>query len=333
MRNIQMKKIYDLLTPSVRTVAVMGHERPDGDCAGSVLALWHYLKENYSELSVTAYLQPLTENIEFLKGSEEFDIPAITFREDDGAGENYDLAISVDSADLNRIGAGKEAFKAAKHTACIDHHATNTGFAEVNYVIPEAAAACEVLCDLLDMDKVSRDTAICLYTGIAHDSGVFRYEATTGETLRKTAVLMERGVPFSEIIRKSIAENSYRERKVAAQILTESTLIPEERFMYAKASKAFQERNMVTDMQLGGVVSYLNGVQEAEVVLFIYQRADGTWKGSLRTKSVVDATAIASHFNGGGHVRAAGFSYDGDPTDAILQVREITKALLSEKTE
>ena len=319
-----MKKICDFLPPGVRTVAIVGHEHPDGDCAGAVLGLWHYLTENYPALQVTPYLEPVTKDIAFLEAD-------ISVSEDDGAGKDYDLAIAVDCAEKARIGAGKAAFSEAGHTACIDHHASNVSeFADVNHVVPEAPAACEILCDLFDMEKVSCKTAICLYTGIAHDTGVFRYEAVTGHTLRKTAELMDKGIPFSKIIRESITEAPYDEKKAAAVILSGSTLLRKERFMYAMASLDLQESCHIHDRQLGAVVSYLNEVREAEVVLFLYQKANGVWKGSLRTKSVVDATKIACAFGGGGHVRAAGFDYDGDPNEAVEKVREMVKKLLRE---
>jgi len=328
-----MKKFSEFITSEVKTVALMGHEHPDGDCAGSVLGTWHYMKKVYPEISVTAFLEPLTENISFLKGYSKFGLAEAPVREDSGEGEVYDLAISLDCAAIERIGAGKAAFAGARKTLCIDHHATNTKFAEDNLVMPKRSSNCEILCDIFDMSKVDRDTAICLYTGMAHDTGVYRYEAVTSATLIKAAALMRKKVPFSEIIRESISEGPYDERKVAAKILSDSTLYRDEGFLYALASEEFQRENNVNDTQLGGVVSYLNGVKEAEVVLFMYKKSDGAWKGSLRTKAIVDATAIAGHFKGGGHVRAAGFNYCGDPMEAVRIVRGLVKEMLSEKRE
>jgi phosphoesterase RecJ-like protein len=129
------KKISDLIVQSVKTVAVAGHLRPDGDCIGSVTAVYRYLKDLFPTLKIQAFLQDAQEELDFLKDGIETD-PS------DGEETVYDLCILADVSDISRIGAGKNAFFNARHTAVIDHHLSNRGFGDEQYVFPEAASTC-----------------------------------------------------------------------------------------------------------------------------------------------------------------------------------------------
>ncbi len=317
-----MNNISEVITEELRRVAVVGHVRPDGDCVGSVMGIYHYLTDNYKYLEVTPYLEPMTENLKFM-------VEGITVREDSGAGEDYDLVISSDASDIGRIGAGKDAFTEAKtknRTVCIDHHVTNPNFADVNHVEPEASSASEVVTGLLDREKISLLAATCLYTGIIHDSGVFRFDSTSPRTLRIAADLIEKGVPFSLIIQDSVSNEPIQQLKAFAHVLNEGVLYEDERIFVGRASTALQESLGLTPRELGSVVMYLNYIKEADVELFMYQNPDGTWKGSLRSKSPVDVAAIAASFGGGGHKKAAGFSVsDEELEDAIEKVRALKK--------
>lgn len=317
-----MNNISEVITEELKRVAVVGHVRPDGDCVGSVMGIYHYLTDNYKKLTVTPYLEPMTENLKFMT-------EGICVREDDGAGEDYDLVISSDASDLNRIGAGKAAFMEAleKHrTVCIDHHVTNPMFADVNHVEAEASSASEVVAGLLDMDKVSLKAATCLYTGIIHDSGVFRFDSTSPRTLRISADLIEKGVPFSLIIQESVSNEPIMQLKMFARVLNEGVLYKDERIFVGRASTELQKELGLTPRELGSVVMYLNYIQEADGELFMYQNEDGSWKGSLRSKTDLDVAAIAAAFGGGGHKKAAGFSVSAEELeDAILKVRALAK--------
>lgn len=318
-----MKKISDFIPAGTKTVSIVGHVRPDGDCVGSVMGFYHYLRDNYPGVEADVYLSDVSGDISFMTAGE-------TVLETADPAKRYDLAVSLDASDLSRIGAGKETFLSAAHTVCIDHHGTNPAFADENYIVAEASSCSEVLYTLLDPDGVGLATATCLYTGIIHDSGVFRYDSTSPATLRIAADLIEKGVPFSSIILHSVTERDFDELMITMSILKSSVFMREEQFLFAEAPLTLQHAFGLTSTDLGAVVSDLNTVRGAEVILFVYQMADGSWKGSLRSKERVDVSAIAVRYGGGGHIRAAGFSVaDGQKNAVFEDVRQMVKEALA----
>ena len=316
-----MKTFDEIITDQVRTVSVVGHVRPDGDCLGAVLSVRQYLKDNYPGIEADAFAEEVPQYLRFL----EKDIPI--FREDNH--KTYDLCISVDCSDKERIGAAPEVFERALKTACIDHHETNPGYADVNCIEGKLSSACELLYRLFDKSRISRETAVCLYTGMVHDTDCFRYESTSPETLRAAADLIEKGFDFAKIIRESLVMRSWKEAAVIAEVTEKAVFLPEEQFLYAFAPLELQEKYGATAQDLGSVVSSLNEIAGAEVVLFCYQLDRNTWKGSLRSKEKVNVADFAKDLGGGGHMRAAGFDFTGEPMDIVGKIRERIRKELS----
>ena len=119
---------------NVRKTAIVGHLHPDGDCISSCLALYHYLKDNYG-YEADVYLEPYPSVFDML--------PDTAVIRHTVKPEVYDVVYSLDCADLDRIGAGKELFDSAKKRVMIDHHISNPVFGDVNYVKGEIGSACE----------------------------------------------------------------------------------------------------------------------------------------------------------------------------------------------
>ena len=117
----------DSCLQGVTSVAAAGHVRPDGDCAGSCLAVYNYIREYYPQISVDLFLEPVPEKFLFLKNSDQIqgDVQA-------AAGRTYDLFIALDCGDTGRLGAAGDLFASARRTLCIDHHKTNQSFADEN---------------------------------------------------------------------------------------------------------------------------------------------------------------------------------------------------------
>ena len=156
-----------------RTAVILGHVNPDGDCIGSCLGLYNYLTENFEGLSVTVYLESMGKKFSYLKGYDQV-------RSEMEPERKFDLCITLDASDVQRLGAFAPYLAQAGDSLCIDHHITNTGLARQNVIESGASSASEVLYGLLDPKKISRATAECLYTGIVHDTGVFKYSNTSG---------------------------------------------------------------------------------------------------------------------------------------------------------
>ena len=159
-----------------KKIALGGHVRPDGDCIGSVMGLYLYLKQEYPHIQTDVYLEKIPETFRLIKGTDEV-------RSEVNNNETpYDLFICLDCADPMRLGFSSSVFENAKETVCIDHHISNESFADLNYIVPDASSTSELVVTLLDEEKISKESAEALYMGIAHDTGVFRYSCTSPET-------------------------------------------------------------------------------------------------------------------------------------------------------
>lgn len=144
----------------VKTVAIGGHVRPDGDCVGSCLGLYQYIKENYEEIQADVYLEDIPDSFQFIKAAKEI-------RHEVSDEKEYDLFIVLDCGDKERLGFSKALFEHAKETFCVDHHISNLAFADQNYIFPEASSTSELVYRLLDLEKITKETAECLYLGIS----------------------------------------------------------------------------------------------------------------------------------------------------------------------
>lgn len=304
-----MDRIEEVLAQA-NTAAVAGHIRPDGDCVGSCMGLYNYIKENYPEIAVDVYLESPSPVFYYIPGIEEI-------RTSCGVVNSYDVLITLDTSTLDRLGVAQECFARAEKTVNIDHHVSNTCFADVNFVKADAGSASEILYTLLDPDKVSTNTASCIYTGIIHDTGVFQYTATKPETMRIAADLLEKGVPFQKIIDESFYQKTYIQNQVMGRVLTESILL----FHGTCIAGVLRKKDLVfygvEGKDLDGIVNQLRLTKGVEVAMFLYELRHMEYKVSLRSNGKVDVNRVASYFGGGGHTKAAGCEIKGTYYDVI----------------
>lgn len=301
------------LLDNVKTIGIAGHIKPDGDCIGSSLALYNYIKENMPSIEVDVYLQEFPVVFNFLSGADK----VIGDCDNDKV---YDLFITVDSSDLERIGKARKYYDTAKKTFCIDHHITNTGFGDERYILSNASSCCEVLYDLLDEDKISKSTAECIYTGILHDTGVFKYQQTSKKTMMIVGKMMEKGIDFTSIIDNTYYKKTYIQNQILGRALLESTKILDGRCIFSIISKKEMEFYNATQEDLEGIVEMLRNTKGIEVAIFIYEIGFQKYKVSLRSNEYVDVSKIATKFGGGGHVRAAGCTINGQQFDVINSI-------------
>lgn len=315
-----MEKIANELA-EVNTVAIAGHVRPDGDCAGSCMGLYLYLKENYPEIATDVYLELPGEQFSFLSCFEEIK----TAYE---PGKVYDLLITLDVSDKNRIGVALEGYETAKKRVCIDHHISNRGLGDVNEIRPNASSTCEVLYTLLEEEKVSKVVAEALYTGMVHDTGVFQYSCTSPETMRIAAKLMEKDIPFTKIVEESFYEKTYVQNQILGRCLMESILIMDGKCVIGVVKKKMMDFYHVEPKDLDGIVQQLRVIKGVEVAIFIYEVKPQEFKVSLRSKGKVNVNEVASYFGGGGHVLAAGCTFHGSVYDVMNNLLEIIEKQL-----
>ena len=307
-----MNNVSELLD-GVATVGIAGHIRPDGDCVGSCLALYGYLRKYWPGVRTDIYLEKPSPDFRYLDGFSDIQSEA-------GEDRSYDLFILCDVSSADRIGVASAHFGNAKKTACIDHHISNTGLADINHVVPETGSACEVLYHLLDRDRIDREIAEALFTGMVHDTGVFQYTCTTPDTLRTAAVLMEKGVDFSRIIEETFYEKTYLQNQVMGRVLAESIMLFGGRCIVGFLRRRDMDFYGVTPLDLDGIVSQLRLTKGVLAAVFIYELEPQVFKVSLRANGETDVSRIAAYFGGGGHVKAAGCSLTGSVYDVISNV-------------
>ena len=298
------------------SVAIGGHARPDGDCVGSCLGLCQYIRENCKDKRVDVYLEEIPESFQFIEAAKEIrhEIP-----EEQTV---YDLFICLDCGDKDRLEFSIPLFDAAKHTLCVDHHISNRGFAEENYVVPDASSTSELICRLLEEDKISLETASSLYLGIVHDTGVFQYSCTSPETMRIAAGLLEKGVDGPKIIQDTFYEKTYEQNQILGRALLESIVFMDGACIASYVKKNVMEFYGVTPKDLEGIVSQLRVTKGVEVAIFMYEQKTNIYKVSLRSKDKIDVSRIAQYFGGGGHRKAAGFTMHGSPHDVLNNLSE-----------
>ena len=299
----------------VKSVGITGHIRPDGDCTGSVLALYNYIVENMPETDVDLYLEQ--------PGSEFYYLKNIDKIKNTPEDKKYDVFFVLDCSSLDRIEPFISCFNNASKTVCIDHHVSNTGFTDLSKIEPQASSACEVLYGTMDADKISRNVAECIYTGIIHDTGVFKYSCTSKKTMEIAGEMMEKGIDYSDIIDNTFYKKTYVQNQILGRALLESVLFYDGKCIFTTVTMDEMEFYGVTGRELGGIVEQLRLTDGVEIAIFLYQTGEEEYKVSLRSKKKIDVAAIATQFGGGGHVRAAGYTAKGSVYQIINSIGEL----------
>ena len=298
------------LAEEATTVAIGGHVRPDGDCVGSCLGLYNYLKENTKDKQIDVYLETVPASFSFLKNSDQVLTEAKQTM-------SYDLFIALDCGGRERLGFSEELFLSAKHTVNIDHHISNMGCGDVNYLRADASSASELVFELLDEEKLDEEIAKALYIGIIHDTGVFQYSNTSPATLQAASKLITFGFNFPEIIESTFYEKTFVQNQILGRSLLESILFMDGKCIAAVISKKMMDFYGVGGKDLDGIINQLRNTKGVECAIFLYELETLTYKVSMRSGGGVDVAKIAQLFGGGGHVRAAGCTMKGTPHDVI----------------
>ena len=307
-----MNKIGTYLSGK-KKIAIAGHISPDGDCVGSCLGLWNYLADNYPDIQADVYMQQFPDSYAFLRGADR--VRPELKKEEAGS---YDLLVLLDISSNDRIGVAGSLLDTVQEVFCIDHHRTNTGTYLYFCNDPSASSACEVLYRLLEPEKISKECAEALYLGIAHDTGVFRYTCTSPETMRIAAVLMEKGIAYSEILDKTFYQKTWVQRKIQGHIVDNSRLCLDGLFLIGTITAKERHEFSLKPLDLDGISGVLRDTAGVDVSMLLSELDDGSIKASLRSGAIVDVSEICLHFGGGGHVRAAGFKAVNKKMEEII---------------
>lgn len=317
-------RLEEMIPAGVHSVIILGHVKPDGDCVGSCLGLYHYLKDNMPWLEPGICLQKFSDSFLSLPEADR-----ILLMETMNLDQSFDLCITCDASDRQRLGDAVKLLDQAKHTICIDHHITNPGFAEENYVRGSLSSCAETLGQLMDMEKISRSCAECLYLGVVHDTGVFKYSNTTYDTMCFAGRLMQKGLNHTEIIDRTYYGRTKAQTLLCGRAMSRLETFADGRITHAVITRQDMEECGADQRDLSGIVDQLRIVEGAEVAVFIYELESGRYKVSLRSNSLVDVSRIAEKHGGGGHVRAAGCDVQMEYESLLhLFLEEISRELI-----
>ena len=290
-------------------IGISGHERPDGDCVGSCLGLQQYLRNCFPQAEVRVFLEKPAEIFRELTGFEEIDSE---FPDE----EPFDVFFVLDSG-VERTGAAVKYVEAAGKTINIDHHVSNQGSCQINYIKPEVGSTSELIYDLMEKDRIEKATAMAIYVGMIHDTGVFQYSNTTPDTLRKGAELIAFGFDFPRLIQETFYQKTYVQAQIMGRALMESIRFMNNTCIVSVVYKKNMDFYDVEPSDLDGIVNQLRNIEGISCAIFMYQTDVQEFKVSMRSDEKVNVAEVAMHFGGGGHARAAGCTMRGNFYDCI----------------
>lgn len=285
---------------------ILTHASPDGDTLGSAYALADALCALNKRVFVVCP-DKIPEKFGYLiKEYEAFEPETV---------------VAVDIADEKLLGSLYDRYS-GRAALCIDHHSSNTKYAEMLYLEADAAAACECIYNVINElgTKITPYMASCLYTGIATDTGCFKFSNTTPRSHRYAAKLIEKGADYGEINRVMF------EVKSRGRIAMERKVLENIEFYYGgKCAVITVTRDMIKETgcplgDLDGVTAMSRQIEGVQIGVTIKEKPDGKYKVSLRTFEPYNAADICAVFGGGGHIRAAGCEFSCDIESAKRQL-------------
>lgn len=292
-----------------KTIGIGGHIRPDGDCVGSCMALYLYLKKCAAPgTEVSVYLEAVPDIFDEIAGVSEIQKAE--------AAEAPEVFFALD-CESSRLGDAQRLFEGAGKRINIDHHISNQGCGMVNYVDPQASSTSELVYRLLDHTRMDAEIAKAVYIGMIHDTGVFQYSNTSPETLRAAADLIGYGFDFSGLIERTFYEKTYVQDQIMGRALLESILFLHGKCIVSAVDRKLMQFYHATPQDLDGIVSLLRNTRGVECAIFMYETDIMQYKVSLRSTDKVDVAKIASYFGGGGHKKAAGCMMSGTFHDVV----------------
>ena len=285
---------------------ILTHAHPDGDTLGCGFAL----REALASIGKTARLccgDPIPANFGYMGSA-------------DGDGFGFDKVIAVDVADTRLLGKELEEKYADRIDLCIDHHGSNRLYAERTLLDADAAAACEIILQVIrQLDaEITKKIADCIYTGLSTDTGCFRYSNVTPRTMRMAADMIEAGAENARI------NTAMFETKTRTYVALERLALDGMK-MYFDEKCAFititQEMFRISgsdESETDAIASLPRQIEGVKVGITMREKPDGTFKVSMRSNEDVDVAEICALMDGGGHQRAAGCTVNG-PVDKATE--------------
>lgn len=298
------------------TVAIISHVRPDADTIGSALSLGLALRARGAQVAVSfPGPEELPSTLRQLPGSE------LIVRYDEL--RPAPLAVAVDAATLERLGGLSPVFSESSTTICIDHHVSNTGFADFDLIDANADCTAAVILRVLDDlgAELTVDIATCLYAGLVTDTGSFKWARP--DSFAVAARLASAGVDTAYWSRVLLDSHPFGWFSMVSAVLATADL-DETACGGAGLVVAVVDTERMSGMDwedAESVVDIVRSAREADVTAVFKENTPGHWNVSMRSKSAIDLVPVASVFGGGGHTRAAGYGDSGTAAEVVARLR------------
>ena len=297
---------------------ILCHATPDGDTLGSAYALALGLTAMGKKCMIKC-ADPIPERYGYFTNA--FEYKEIM----------YETVIAVDIADIVLLGSLAETF-IGKIDLAIDHHISNTRFADRLYLDSSAAANCECIYDIfrhfpLPLDKVS---ASAIYTGLSTDTGSFKYSNVTAKTHRIAADLYSYDIDAAEIGRLMFDTKSRGRLELERMVLDSAEFHFGGKCMLLVATNEMKEKTGCSDNDLEGVAVISRSVEGVLAGISIKQKEESNYKVSVRPYPPLNASEICNTLGGGGHQNAAGCSLNGTHEEVKKQILTVVKKSLEE---
>lgn len=313
----EFQKARDALK-AARRIVIISHRGPDGDTVGANLALRHALKYQQNAEVISACVDPPPVNSDFLQEFNSY------VRDFDLSWPDLLIAVDCGAAYMMKFPETKPAMLSGRPPLLnIDHHASNDSFGSINLVDSKAAAACQIVYRFLNFCgfKIDSRIATCLLHGMYYDTGSFMHSNTTQDVLEIASALMWKGADFKTIARKQFHTMPIQQLKLYGKIFERAHVNSKKITVAAVKDTDFDDTKAGPD-DTTGVIDYLNSVPDGEFCCLVYEDRKGGLKGSFRARrDDIDLSKLAGLFGGGGHKKAAGFSFPGHLPEVDPRIR------------
>lgn len=321
-KNIEYAEILRLIGQAER-VLLCTHLAPDGDALGSMLALGSLVKRMGKQVTMICH-DPVPGYLVFLPGQQAIKLPA------QAAQEHFDLAISVDASDAERLGDSHALFAKCPVTIQMDHHQTNTRFAQHNLVMAQVPASGSVVFPLFEAAglPITREEAIYLYTAISTDTGNFCFGHISDVTFEQVAATMRAGLPLVETARQLHLMREKEQVLMLGRALNSLKFFMDGRLSGMEITQQDYLDCGATDEHTDKIVNhglYIPGVQ----MCYLANETQDGIKFSLRSIAPYRVSDIAFRLGGGGHAQAAGCTIHKPLAEAVQIVRHAMESELS----
>jgi phosphoesterase RecJ-like protein len=308
-----------------RRITAICHENPDADTIGAAIAVCLVGERLGAETEIVS-ADGFPPAFSFLPRADQVHRKP---------GLEPDLAVICDAATLERVGrilTEQADWFAGARILNVDHHISSSYYGDLNLVDPAAAATCQVLAGLVDAlgVELDADLASALLTGIVRDSQGFSDGATSGETLRVAARLVDAGAPIALIQRRVLSELPFPTIALWGKMLDGVGQDGGGRIVHAALTLAMLEETGTEQHDADGLAEFLAKAKGADVTLLLRELGPDETRVSVRCSDAVDATTITAPFGGGGHVRRAGCTVRRHLDEAIPLVLEASRAALGD---